>query len=59
MDLKQKPDYASKTLVYTYNFFYNLTPLNNQLKSIDNKKVKITVKSFGKLTEVFQDLFGW
>lgn len=27
-------------------------------KSIDNKKVKITVKSFGKLTEVFQDLFG-
>lgn len=27
-------------------------------KSIDNKKVKIAVKSFGKLTEVFQDLFG-
>lgn len=27
-------------------------------KSIDNKKVKINVKSFGKLTEVFQDLFG-
>ncbi len=27
-------------------------------KSIDNKKIKITVKSFGKLTEVFQDLFG-
>jgi DNA repair protein RadA/Sms len=27
-------------------------------KSIDNKKVKISVKSFGKLTEVFQDLFG-
>jgi DNA repair protein RadA/Sms len=27
-------------------------------KAIDNSKVKITVKSFGKLTEVFQDLFG-
>lgn len=27
-------------------------------KSIDNNKVKIRVKSFGKLTEVFQDLFG-
>lgn len=27
-------------------------------KSIDMKKTKITVKSFGKLTEVFQDLFG-
>lgn len=27
-------------------------------KSIDNKKNKIAVKSFGKLTEVFQDLFG-
>lgn len=27
-------------------------------KSIDNKSVKITVRSFGKLTEVFQDLFG-
>ncbi len=27
-------------------------------KSIDTKKVKIAVKSFGKLTEVFQDLFG-
>src|SRR5688572_20026408 len=27
-------------------------------KSIDSKKVKINVKSFGKLTEVFQDLFG-
>ncbi len=27
-------------------------------KSMDNRKVKITVKSFGKLTEVFQDLFG-
>lgn len=27
-------------------------------KSIDLKKVKITVKSFGKLTEVFRDLFG-
>ncbi|MBX2955968.1 MAG: DNA repair protein RadA [Cyclobacteriaceae bacterium] len=27
-------------------------------KSVDLKKVKITVKSFGKLTEVFQDLFG-
>jgi DNA repair protein RadA/Sms len=27
-------------------------------KSVDTKKVKITVKSFGKLTEVFQDLFG-
>ncbi|HET9053970.1 MAG TPA: DNA repair protein RadA, partial [Cyclobacteriaceae bacterium] len=27
-------------------------------KSIDSKKTKITVKSFGKLTEVFQDLFG-
>ncbi len=27
-------------------------------KSIDNKKVKIAVKSFGKLTEVFQELFG-
>ncbi len=27
-------------------------------KSIDNKKIKITVKSFGKLTEVFQELFG-
>jgi len=27
-------------------------------KSIDNNKVKIKVKSFGKLTEVFQDLFG-
>lgn len=27
-------------------------------KSIDNKKIKISVKSFGKLTEVFQDLFG-
>lgn len=27
-------------------------------KSVDLKKTKITVKSFGKLTEVFQDLFG-
>lgn len=27
-------------------------------KSSENKKTKITVKSFGKLTEVFQDLFG-
>lgn len=27
-------------------------------RSVDVKKVKITVKSFGKLTEVFQDLFG-
>ena len=27
-------------------------------KLVDNKKVKINVKSFGKLTEVFQDLFG-
>jgi DNA repair protein RadA/Sms len=27
-------------------------------KAIDNNKVKIKVKSFGKLTEVFQDLFG-
>ncbi len=27
-------------------------------KAIDNTKVKIKVKSFGKLTEVFQDLFG-
>jgi DNA repair protein RadA/Sms len=27
-------------------------------KSIDNNKVKIKVKSHGKLTEVFQDLFG-
>lgn len=27
-------------------------------RSIDLKKTKITVKSFGKLTEVFQDLFG-
>jgi DNA repair protein RadA/Sms len=27
-------------------------------KSIDNNKVKIKVKSFGKLTEVFSDLFG-
>ena len=27
-------------------------------KGIDLKKSKITVKSFGKLTEVFQDLFG-
>jgi len=27
-------------------------------RSIDLKKAKITVKSFGKLTEVFQDLFG-
>ncbi|MBX2961364.1 MAG: DNA repair protein RadA [Cyclobacteriaceae bacterium] len=27
-------------------------------KSVDFKKAKITVKSFGKLTEVFQDLFG-
>lgn len=27
-------------------------------RSIDIKKTKITVKSFGKLTEVFQDLFG-
>ncbi|MFZ2906898.1 MAG: DNA repair protein RadA [Cyclobacteriaceae bacterium] len=27
-------------------------------KSLDNKKIKITVKSLGKLTEVFQDLFG-
>ncbi|MBX2944381.1 MAG: DNA repair protein RadA [Cyclobacteriaceae bacterium] len=27
-------------------------------KALDTRKVKITVKSFGKLTEVFQDLFG-
>jgi DNA repair protein RadA/Sms len=27
-------------------------------RSIDNNKVKIKVKSFGKLTEVFSDLFG-
>jgi DNA repair protein RadA/Sms len=27
-------------------------------KSLDLSKTKITVKSFGKLTEVFQDLFG-
>lgn len=27
-------------------------------KSIDNKSLNITVRSFGKLTEVFQDLFG-
>lgn len=27
-------------------------------KSVDLKKTKIAVKSFGKLTEVFQDLFG-
>lgn len=27
-------------------------------KSLDQKKHKITVKSFGKLTEVFEDLFG-
>jgi DNA repair protein RadA/Sms len=27
-------------------------------KSVDLKKTKITVKSFGKLTEVFADLFG-
>lgn len=27
-------------------------------KSVDLKKTKITVKSFSKLTEVFQDLFG-
>lgn len=27
-------------------------------KAIDSKKVKIAVKAFGKLTEVFQDLFG-
>jgi DNA repair protein RadA/Sms len=27
-------------------------------KAIDSKKVKIAVKTFGKLTEVFQDLFG-
>jgi DNA repair protein RadA/Sms len=27
-------------------------------KSVDAKKVKIKVSSFGKLTEVFQDLFG-
>ncbi len=27
-------------------------------KSVDLKKAKIAVKSFGKLTEVFQDLFG-
>jgi DNA repair protein RadA/Sms len=27
-------------------------------KSLDMKKTKIQVKSFGKLTEVFQDLFG-
>jgi DNA repair protein RadA/Sms len=27
-------------------------------KGIDLKKTKIAVKSFGKLTEVFQDLFG-
>jgi DNA repair protein RadA/Sms len=26
-------------------------------KSLDLTKTKITVKSFGKLTEVFQDLF--
>jgi DNA repair protein RadA/Sms len=28
------------------------------IKGIDNNKIKIKVKSFGKLTEVFQDLFG-
>jgi DNA repair protein RadA/Sms len=27
-------------------------------KSVDLKKIRITVKSFGKLTEVFEDLFG-
>jgi DNA repair protein RadA/Sms len=27
-------------------------------KSIDLKKTKIDVKAFGKLTEVFKDLFG-
>ena len=27
-------------------------------KSLDLSKTKITVKSFGKLTEVFEDLFG-
>jgi DNA repair protein RadA/Sms len=27
-------------------------------KSIDTGKLKINVKTFGKLTEVFQDLFG-
>lgn len=27
-------------------------------KTVDNKSVKIDVRSFGKLTEVFQDLFG-
>jgi DNA repair protein RadA/Sms len=27
-------------------------------KSLDLKKFKIEVKSFGQLTEVFQDLFG-
>jgi DNA repair protein RadA/Sms len=27
-------------------------------KSIDNKSLTITVRPFGKLTEVFQDLFG-
>jgi DNA repair protein RadA/Sms len=27
-------------------------------KSIDTKKSKIEVKSFGKLTEVFKELFG-
>ena len=27
-------------------------------RSIDNNKVKIKVKSFGKLIEVFSDLFG-
>ncbi|HEY0741476.1 MAG TPA: DNA repair protein RadA [Chryseosolibacter sp.] len=27
-------------------------------KSIDTKKTKIEIKSFGKLTEVFEDLFG-
>jgi DNA repair protein RadA/Sms len=27
-------------------------------RSVDNSKVKIKVKSFGKLTEVFSDLFG-
>jgi DNA repair protein RadA/Sms len=27
-------------------------------KSVEQKKGKIAIKSFGKLTEVFQDLFG-